>query len=118
MAFLFASLALLVFGIFAQILCEAMGYDRCLFKYLLSLVPTAFTFFLLYSAVVLFPDAVTVFRFILSLLLGVTILWTVFSVGSLQTLIFRKTSLLYINLCLDIPQGGSSESAGQIRFDG
>ena len=79
MAFLFSTLALLVFGIFAQILCEAMGYDRYLFKYLLSLIPTAFAFFLMYSAVVLFPDAVTVFRFILSLLLGVTILWTVFS---------------------------------------
>lgn len=79
MAFLFASLTLLMFGIFAQILCEAMGYDWYLFKYLLSLVPTVFTFFMLYSAVVLFPNAVTVFRFILSLLLGVTILWTVFS---------------------------------------
>lgn len=77
MAFLFASLALLVFGIFAQILCEGMGYDHYLFKYLLSLIPAAFTLYLLYSAVILYPDTASVFRVLLSLLLGATILWSV-----------------------------------------
>lgn len=61
MAFLFASLALLVFGIFAQILCEGMGYDHYLFKYLFSLTPAAFTFYLLYSTVILYPDTASVF---------------------------------------------------------
>ena len=47
MVFLFTSLVLLVFGIIAQIMCEGMGYDHYLFKYLLSLIPAAFTFYLL-----------------------------------------------------------------------
>lgn len=77
MVFLFTSLALLVFGIIAQIMCEGMGYDHYLFKYLLSLIPAAFTFYLLYSTVILYPDTASVFRVLLSLLLGATILWSV-----------------------------------------
>lgn len=38
MAFLFASLTLFAFGVFAQILCETMGYDHYLFKYLLTVM--------------------------------------------------------------------------------
>lgn len=76
MAFLFASLVLLVFGIFAQILCEGMGYDYYLFQYLFSLIPAAFAFCLLYGTVVLYPDTISWFRVLLSLLLGATILWS------------------------------------------
>ena len=78
MAFLLASLALLMFGIFAQVLCEGMGYDHYLFKYLFSLIPVAFAFYLLYGAVILYPDTTSWFRVLLSLLLGATILWSVF----------------------------------------
>lgn len=79
MAFLFASLALVLFGILAQILCENMGYDSYLFKYLISLIPAAFVFYILYCVVILYPDTVTGFRFLFSLLLGATILWSAFA---------------------------------------
>ena len=102
MAFLFASLALLLFGILAQVLCEAMGYDRHLFKYLMGLVPTVFVFFLLYCAVILYPDTVTVFRFLLSVLLGAMILWTVIAEFAIAEVHLQKDQTIMLDSYTEI----------------
>ena len=76
MAFFLATAALLLFGVAAQVLCEAMGYDHGFLKYLLLLLPAACAFFLLYHAVAGLRYADGFSRVLLILLLAAVLLWS------------------------------------------
>ena len=73
---LLATVGLLLFGILSQALCEAMGYDRGLFRYLLQLIPAGVAFFIMYYGVYYFDVGGSVFRIVIALLLTVMLLWT------------------------------------------
>lgn len=71
---LLASIALLLFGIAEQILCEGVTDDRYFLKYLLGLIPAAGTFMLLYWATASFRKSGKVLRVLIILLLIVVFL--------------------------------------------
>lgn len=75
--FIAATMSLLAFGVFSQILCEAMGYTPGLLRYLLGLIPACVVGFLAYAAVVHFPHGGKFCRFVKSLLLIAVVLWTI-----------------------------------------
>lgn len=73
---LLVSAGLLIFGILSQVLCEVMRYDRGLFQYLLTLVPTGLIFWLMYLGVSYFDLCRWECRFVVALLLILMLLWT------------------------------------------